>query len=151
MEAGHSSEMSVRIYPTARLQIPEGGDFKRHTFSASVFKKCKDYFELYCRIQGRVANVLSMGTAEELSQRRAVGELMNWGSEFQSRYGKDFSPLHVIQTSSEAHPASYPMGTGGSFLGVPQPGREADHSPPTSAEAKNIWIYTSTPPYIFTA
>jgi hypothetical protein len=28
-----------------------------------------------------------------------------------------------------AHPASYPMGTGGSSLGVKWPGREADHSP----------------------
>jgi hypothetical protein len=25
-------------------------------------------------------------------------------------------------------------------------GREADHSPPTSAEVKKMWIYTSTPP-----
>jgi hypothetical protein len=27
--------------------------------------------------------------------------------------------------------------------------READHSPPTSAEVKKTWIYTSTPPYAF--
>jgi len=33
------------------------------------------------------------------------------------------------------------MGTGGSY-----PGREADYSPPTSAELKNAWSYTSTPP-----
>jgi hypothetical protein len=26
------------------------------------------------------------------------------------------------------------------------PGREADHSPPSSAEIKNAWSYTSTPP-----
>jgi hypothetical protein len=25
---------------------------------------------------------------------------------------RDFSPLHCVQTGSEAHPASYPMGTG---------------------------------------
>jgi hypothetical protein len=25
--------------------------------------------------------------------------------------------------------------------------READHSPPTSAEVKKMWIYVSTPPY----
>jgi hypothetical protein len=31
------------------------------------------------------------------------------------------------------------------------PGREADHSLPTSAEVKRTWIYTSTPPYIFMA
>jgi hypothetical protein len=33
--------------------------------------------------------------------------------------------------------------------GVSQPGRETDHSPPTNAEVKNTWIYTSIPPYIF--
>jgi hypothetical protein len=31
-------------------------------------------------------------------------------------------------------------------LGVKRPGREADHSPPSSAEVKNSWSYTSTPP-----
>jgi hypothetical protein len=35
--------------------------------------------------------------------------------------------------------------------GVTRPGREADHSPPTSAEFKNTWIYTSTPPHVFMA
>jgi hypothetical protein len=35
--------------------------------------------------------------------------------------------------------------------GVKQPGREADHSPPTSAEVKKMWIYTSTPLYVFMA
>jgi hypothetical protein len=28
------------------------------------------------------------------------------------------------------------------------PGREADHSPTTSAEVKKTWIYTSTPIYV---
>jgi hypothetical protein len=31
---------------------------------------------------------------------------------------------------------------------VKRPGREADHSPPYSAEVKNEWIYISTPQYI---
>jgi hypothetical protein len=31
-------------------------------------------------------------------------------------------------------------------LGVKRPGPEADHSPPSSAEVKNKWSYTSTPP-----
>jgi hypothetical protein len=31
-------------------------------------------------------------------------------------------------------------------LGVKRPGRKADHSPPSSAEVKNLWRYTSTPP-----
>jgi hypothetical protein len=35
--------------------------------------------------------------------------------------------------------------------GVTRPGREADHSPPASAEVKRMWIYTSTPPYALMA
>jgi hypothetical protein len=34
---------------------------------------------------------------------------------------------------------------------VKRPGREADHSPPSSAEAKNAWSYTSTPQYVILA
>jgi hypothetical protein len=30
-------------------------------------------------------------------------------------------------------------------LGIKRPGREADHSPPSSAEVQNAWRYTSTP------
>jgi hypothetical protein len=62
-----------------------------------------------------------------------------------------FSLLHIVQTGSGVHPTSYKMGTGGSFPGVKRQGREADHSPPTSAEVKKMWIYTSTPLYVFMA
>jgi hypothetical protein len=34
---------------------------------------------------------------------------------------------------------------------VKRPEHEADHSPPTSAEVKKIWLYTSTSPYAFMA
>jgi hypothetical protein len=34
---------------------------------------------------------------------------------------------------------------------VKQQGCEADHSPPSCAEVKSMWIYTSTPPYAFMA
>jgi hypothetical protein len=48
--------------------------------------------------------------------------------------------LHIVQTGSGVHPTSYKMGTGGSFPGVKRQGREADHSPLTSAEVKKMWI-----------
>jgi hypothetical protein len=41
--------------------------------------------------------------------------------------------------------------TGALPPGVKRPGREADHSPPASAEVKKMWIYTSTLPYAFMA
>jgi hypothetical protein len=45
--------------------------------------------------------------------------------------------LHSIQTGSGANLDSCPVGTRGSFPWVKQPEREADHSPPSSAEVKN--------------
>jgi len=47
------------------------------------------------------------------------------------------------------HPASCPMGTGDSFLGVKRPVGEADHLPPSNAEVKNAWAHTSSPSYVF--
>jgi hypothetical protein len=41
----------------------------------------------------------------------------------------------LVQTCSEAHPASHTMGTG-AFLGVKRPGRGVEHPPPSSAEVK---------------
>jgi hypothetical protein len=66
--------------------------------------------------------------------------------------GQEFSLLHVLQTDSVAHPASYIQWVPGALSsGVKRSGREADHSPPTSAEIKKMWIYTSTTPYVFMA
>jgi hypothetical protein len=59
--------------------------------------------------------------------------------------------LHAFLTSSlhkqalGPHKASHRMGNGGSSPEVKWPGRESDHSPPSSAEVKNTWGYTSTP------
>jgi len=61
----------------------------------------------------------------------------------------NFFLRHRIQRGFGAHPDSYRTGTGGPYPGVKRPGREADHSPPSSAEVKNAWSYTSTPPHVF--
>jgi hypothetical protein len=51
---------------------------------------------------------------------------------------EDFSSSLCVQTGSGAHPASCTMGTGGPISGgKAQPGRDADHSPPSSADVKN--------------
>jgi hypothetical protein len=44
---------------------------------------------------------------------------------------------------------SSPIGTRDAFLGLNQPGREADHLVPSSAKDKNPWSITSIPPYPF--
>jgi hypothetical protein len=51
---------------------------------------------------------------------------------------EDFSSSLCIQTGSGAHPASCTMVTEGSFPGGKAlPGRDANHSPPSSAEVEN--------------
>jgi hypothetical protein len=63
---------------------------------------------------------------------------MGWTIGVRSPTGaEDFSSSPCIQTSSGAQPASYPVGTGGPFPGGKAwPGRDADHSPPSSDEVK---------------
>jgi hypothetical protein len=73
------------------------------------------------------------------------------GFELESGWDQEFSLLHVVQIGSGAHPASYPWVRGALSPVVKRPGREADHSPATSAEVKKIWIYTSASPYAFMA
>jgi len=43
-----------------------------------------------------------------------------------------------LQTGSGVPPACYSVGTRGSSPGVKQIGNEADHSPPSNAEAKGM-------------
>ena len=53
-----------------------------------------------------------------------------------------------VQTGSEAHPASYTIGTW-SFPGVKRPGRGVDHPPTSSAEVKErveLYLYSSSGP-----
>jgi hypothetical protein len=49
------------------------------------------------------------------------------GPGFESRWGAKFSAF--VQTGHVAHPASYTMGTGVSFLGVKRPWRGFDQPP----------------------
>jgi hypothetical protein len=55
--------------------------------------------------------------------------------------------VHVVQTGSGVLYSGYPEISSG----VKRPGREADHSPPVSEEAKKMWVYTTTHPYVFMA
>jgi hypothetical protein len=53
---------------------------------------------------------------------------------------EDFSSSLCVQTGSVDHPVPCSMGTGGPFPGgKARPGRDADHSPPSSAEVKYEW------------
>jgi hypothetical protein len=87
------------------------------------------------------------------SRDSAVGTAADYGLEGREVGGRvlvgaRFSPLHVVQTGSGAHSASYTKGIGAISTVVKRPERKVDHSPPTSAEIKNMWIYTCTSLYV---
>jgi hypothetical protein len=54
-----------------------------------------------------------------------------------------FSPQHQFWNTPSPQSIEYRE-----FLGVQLSGREAEHSFPPIAKIKNIWVYTTTPPYI---
>jgi hypothetical protein len=81
-------------------------------------------------------------TAEEDSVNSAwiflETKAVSWVTGVWFTVGQDFSLHQHVQTGSGAHPASYPMCTGGPFPGGKAwPGRDADHLPPSSAGVKN--------------
>jgi hypothetical protein len=61
------------------------------------------------------------------------------GQSFSSGRVKNF----LFSRSSTQPPIQWVLGA--FSPGVKQPGCEVDHSPPTNAEVKKMWIYTSTP------
>jgi len=71
---------------------------------------------------------------------------------FETRQG-----LGIFQFTTVSRPALEPTlppiqwVPGVLSLEVKRPGRETDHSPPSSAEVNNVWRYNSTPQYAFMA
>jgi hypothetical protein len=100
---------------------------------------------------------LHIATVYKKSRDSSVGTTLgygldDWGSRVRFLTGAGNYSLHRrVQNGSGAHPASYPRGTRGFFLGGKAEGREADHSPPSSVEIKNAWSYTSSPQRVFMA
>jgi hypothetical protein len=82
---------------------------------------------------------LAAGEAEYFSQYNDF--TAGWTTQeswFDSRYGKDISLLHKIQSGSGAHPESYAVSSGGTLQDDNATGGlEADHSHPSSFEVQN--------------
>ena len=65
------------------------------------------------------------------------------GPGIESRWGRDFPHLSRPALGPTQPPAQWVPGLSG---GKERPGRDADHSPPSSAVVKKGWGYNSTPP-----
>jgi hypothetical protein len=90
-------------------------------------------------------NVVDIATDYGLEDRK-VGVRVAVGSTiFTSPYRSDYlwGPTNLL---SNGYQGLFTRGGG-----VKWQEREADHSPPTNAEVKKAWVYTSTSPYVFMA
>jgi hypothetical protein len=70
------------------------------------------------------------------------------GTDWTAMGVRNFCLLRNVQTDSLVHPASYSVGTVVIFRGK-RPGRDVNHSPPSSVEFKTEWRFTSTLPVRF--
>jgi hypothetical protein len=89
-------------------------------------------------------NIFLLSSALEREQGSSVSIVSDYGLDDRAigvrspEEAKDFSSNLCVQTGSGAHPASCTMGTGGLFPGAKaRPGRDTDHSHPSSADVEN--------------
>jgi hypothetical protein len=89
-------------------------------------------YRIKYRFVGGRSRVSSVSVVSDYGlEDRAIGVRSPAGAE-------DFSSILCVQTGSGAYPASCPMGTGVLSPGVKaRSGRDADHSPPPSADVEN--------------
>ena len=92
--------------------------------------------QLYPRLEVWWVQIfVESGSARQLS--RYSGILVSW---LDSRQRKSLQNVH---TGSGAHPASFSVNT---LTWIQRPGHEVNHSPPSSAEVKNLWSYSPPAP-----
>jgi hypothetical protein len=86
-----------------------------------------------------------MGAGIAQSVQRLVTSWTTEGPEFESRWGQEFSHHHIFQTGSGTHIVSYTMCTWSTYKATKRLGREANQSPPTSAEINKMSSIHSLP------
>jgi hypothetical protein len=122
------SEKNVEIWDTFSL-----APLKRLAFTASPFMKLKNTQLCYVKTYYEYTE-FQLSTLINMGRDSSVGIATGYGLDglgIESRWGARF--FAHVQTGPGVHPASCTMGTGSS-PGVKRPGRDADHTPPSSAE-----------------
>jgi hypothetical protein len=102
-------------------------------YNYTVFLRNKDKTQLYLILH--LINKRNAHTGAEIAQWYSAGLRARKSGVRVPVGAGNCSPHDRVQTGSP----------GALSLGIKRPGREADHSPPYSAEVKNAWIYISSP------
>jgi hypothetical protein len=108
-------------------------DYRKYASSCNLQSESMSRNMRFCRL--RYSNWLSAGRARRSSS--SPGRVKNFL----------FSTSSRPALGSTQPPIQWAPGTLSPRAN--RPGREADHSPPASAEVKKMWIYTFIPSYAF--
>jgi hypothetical protein len=137
-----TTDLGILFFPRPVIPLITTKDRQETLYSSTCFTCEKETKKATtCKIVGSRDGVFGIATGYGLDDR-GIGVRVPVGS-------------RIFSTSSR--PAVGPTKPliqwvpGALSAGVKRQGREADHSPPPSAEVKKMWIYTSTPPYAFMA
>jgi hypothetical protein len=147
----HSWRSAIsRLLPADGRQVSGAYNLtRRRTMYTYSFKTWAMTHEI--QAYGFDFNILCLNRVSRDSSVSIVTRLRVGQPELDFRPGlRCFSLRYSVQTGSGAHPALSQLVPRVSPW-VKRPGREADHSPPPSAEVKNAWRCISTPPYVFMA
>jgi hypothetical protein len=150
MEAARTFETSGRVHSTVSRKAAvftfwncETLNNWKRCVSISLYSDCirtgrlgfesRQWHDIYLQHSVQTGSRVSSGriVSDYGLDDRAIGVRSPAGA-------KEFSSSLCVQTGSGVHPASCTMGTGGPFPGGKErPGRDADHSPQSSAEVVN--------------
>jgi hypothetical protein len=137
-------EAATQLRRLHRLQIPESSLRSPIRFHSVVIRHT-DNFTLICTI-GLYGYQTTRGISVSI-----VTELLAGRPEFDSRRGqKSFLFTASIPDLNFTQPPIQWL-TRALFPGLKRPMRGADHSPPSSADVKDAWSYTSFLPYVVMA
>jgi hypothetical protein len=106
-------QAASRPYFLASLCLFLHGIFFRPEDGGSVFAQ-KTSIDFH---QTTYNYIVENRTLWNYCQDNSVCIATDWMAGFDSQHGQDISLLHCVQTCRGAHPASYPVGTRGSFRG----------------------------------
>jgi hypothetical protein len=114
-----------------------------HNFGTNVPYHTTPYHTIPCQIPSAIVTFnFELSSSTDDNRDSSVGIELGYGLDDRGSRARfpagagNFSFHYRVQNGSGANPASYPMRARGSFPGVKWMGREADHSPPSSAEVK---------------
>jgi hypothetical protein len=82
-----------------------------------------------------------------MRNNRRTGE--NWVASNGIEFLAESREFHSVRTNTRAHAVSSLMGIGAYFPEDKGGRSEGGYTLPTSGKVKKVWVYASTPPYVF--